>query len=524
MRTKKLEQLAEHWPCVEEIKNKIENQFDKYDKCELILDCDHCDLSFTFSSLDESRQRDEILDKNLNNKKLVSLLNQTDLSEIEANLVEFETNLNLFKKDLFDLFKINSNFKAQTELSETQHQLSNKLVELPSIYTSYALQLDKFKLKLNYLKELLNLKTNMSPKRNVPFYNSIEQHIDLNTNTNQFKYKTNTTKRNSDTQQNEMLTNIHLDFHLNETLDESSSSNFYQTKTSTPRYRHIEIENTINPITGQGTSKFKQQIEPKQSETLLVSKSDKASSTFDDKSIQTEPSSLNKTHFIELDVTKDESSRSSKAKKKFNEQYRSLDSGIIMNSALDNTNITDIGSYSSSTPLTHFLNKTQSSTGNITRDKAVSLNASLPSSGVETKRGLEVLSPEVNKADLNMDEGYYDLRFRGKDLNAPNGGYGLVQNGGVYVEETEQCLEEVEDEEKERDEEEDLGDLTGLEEPKWKFSLTQMIGRGLLLSLLFTLFVYLILPIVFPGCCEFKRDYLFINERTYLKDDEMLPF
>ncbi|CAF0969654.1 unnamed protein product, partial [Brachionus calyciflorus] len=309
IKKKKLENLLKNWCQVEDIKNLIDNQIKKYDS-ELIYDCSiNCTQSSSF--LNETA-REETLNKNLNNRNLLDLLNQSDLDRIESNLTIFETNLNLFRRELFDLFK----FKSETVT----------VTDLESIVSKYSLYLDQFKNKFNYLKELLSYKnrTQIELENSVMSkHSSIIQKIDL---INSNKIKTNTNFNLND--QNDILTNIHLDFQI----DDHQTSHFSNLKTSTPRYRHIEIENTIQPKLGGRRLNYK-------SEEKLS-----------DKSIQT-------------DVLE------TKSKIKNNKNLKSTDSGIVM-SSFDST---DMGSCASSTPFSSSLVKTESSTENISSHKTKEL-------------------------------------------------------------------------------------------------------------------------------------------------------
>lgn len=59
--------------------------------------------------------------------------------------------------------------------------------------------------------------------------------------------------------------------------------------------------------------------------------------------------------------------------------------------------------------------------------------------------------------------------------------------------------------------------------PTWTFSFMRLAFYALLFTLLFLTFIYFILPIVMPSCCDYRKDYLIFNEQNY-NNDEMLPF
>lgn len=61
-------------------------------------------------------------------------------------------------------------------------------------------------------------------------------------------------------------------------------------------------------------------------------------------------------------------------------------------------------------------------------------------------------------------------------------------------------------------------------EPKNKgFSCKRLIFYSILFALLLLTFLYIVLPIIMPSCCDYRKDYLVFNEQNY-NNDKMLPF
>lgn len=432
-----MENLLKSWQSLESINKNLYLNFDCFKK-EFNIDGAYYDKN------NNSNRNDLInltLDrfKSTDNKCIYDILKKSILSEIETNLNQFETKLDQFNKELNSL-----------ELIESS--VSN----LFSVYNTYLSDLDKFKYELSYLKDLYesakmnlnyffnssscyyinsddNLKhdkctqSSSDKLKTFEFRNKIEHNIDYDLQPNQ--------------KQDDMLTNIHLDFHLNDTIDDS---NFQMT--STPRYRLIEIENSI-----QGSSRFSRSDDK---ENLLLQSSssrqfttktyaNKSVATVNDKSIQTDMDNdehedkltsnkttnvYKSTHFNEINTkispspirnnndmnnTSNNTTNISCMKKKMlkpkqKSQYRSVDSGIMNSGLLDNTNITntvsDMGSYeSSSVPFNNSFCTNSSSTEQL----ACGLKHRNPNQTREdviqkSTSSVAIAEPEINESDLKI--------------------------------------------------------------------------------------------------------------------------
>lgn len=284
---KNLKNLHIAWQQVEEIKATINNKLSEYET-ELALDCSDCESSCSFMPSDENTV------KNLNNKNLMNMLNLDDLNKLDSSLTVLETHLKSFGRELTNLCKF-----SPDDITEA---------DLESVYSKYSLALAKFKNETKYLRELLKQKERNESYSNKKshLFNSLSQKIDLDSN----KIRTNTS---FNYEHGEFFAKLHLD------LNSAESIHYDELKTSTPRYKHIEIENTISPFQG---AKIKRKLDI---------------TNLENKSIQTDK--VNK-----------------------NDEHKSVDSGII--TSMDST---DVGSFSASTPA--YLTKMESSTENVSSQK-----------------------------------------------------------------------------------------------------------------------------------------------------------
>lgn len=64
---------------------------------------------------------------------------------------------------------------------------------------------------------------------------------------------------------------------------------------------------------------------------------------------------------------------------------------------------------------------------------------------------------------------------------------------------------------------------TELSERPSGFSFMRLLFYALLVILFFLVFIYVVLPITIPSCCDYRKDYLLFNEQNY-NNDGMLPF
>lgn len=52
----------------------------------------------------------------------------------------------------------------------------------------------------------------------------------------------------------------------------------------------------------------------------------------------------------------------------------------------------------------------------------------------------------------------------------------------------------------------------------------RLVFYALLFLLSFVTLIYLVLPVVVPSCCDYRKDFLVFNEQNYYNEDGMLPF
>lgn len=334
---------------------------------------------------------------------------------------------------------------------------------------------------------------------------------------------------------------------------------FSQMKTSTPRYRHIEIENSTSSsqpnqrnndinrllISTDNNNNNNHQKPPK-------TYSDKSITTCDDKSSQTESpsSSAVEAGFKINSISNNISSNSSSGGNgQNNKQYRSLDSGII--SGLDHTNTTDLGSYSSSTPFSSLLNKTDSSKTEpmmlhptqTAVNKQEKSSKSLPHVNIVgtkfTAAKLELSAPVLNESEeMKPVESNLRLRNSGAEVNVVKCEM-KEEKGMIEIESNVKDEDELEDlkllkkyeevsgvvEEEEMEEDSEFVALTNKKEslPKRGFSILRLILNAIVFTILLILFIFIFLPMLMPSCCDYRRESPFFNEQNY-NNDAMMPF
>ena len=296
-----------------------------------------------------------------------------------------------------------------------------------------------------------------------------------NGNRKRYNYKANV-NRNGD---NGMMANIHLDFH-NESIDDSTS-NFQMT--STPRYNHIEIENTVG---------HDLHSKPAKQSLLLTSKtySDKSVATVEDKSSQTDQNKKTTTKFSSIG-----------------------DSGIL--SHLENTTNSAIGLYSTPIPLNghsrikeskSFASRSMQATPKryeIFTENSKSMPHVDQILELKSLKKNEIQMDEISNGDEELDEEVsndraFKLRKRGlKEYHVKE---------EVDIEDTIAPV-----------------DVNVEEFQEKKFSLIRFLKYCLFLMILFALLILYLLPAMFPSCCDFKRSYVIFNEQKY-NDDQPLPF
>jgi hypothetical protein len=198
--------------------------------------------------------------------------------------------------------------------------------------------------------------------------------------------------------------------------------------------------------------------------------------------------------------------------------YRSLDSGIVCG-VLDNTNATtgsDNGSFSS-TPFSNSFNahKTESSELISDRKNKKYEKRSIIDESVQYSKSL----PHVNKisfTDLPLNELKLRKPTKKEEIIEP------VLEANKELAEQEELVEEivenvgaliVEDEDEVK---------AKIEQPKRKFSLIRFLGYGLLFAIMFSLFLVILLPILMPSCCDYRKEFLIFNEK-FINDDDILP-
>ena len=414
-----------------------------------------------------------------------NLLSEQSLNDFTTELKNFETNLNNFKSDL---------------ILSNCFQLNTVIVE---VYNLYQIEMDQFKFELSYL-------TKKNSSKLETFLKMDQKCVDPNCeNYKKFNYKSTATTDNDES--NEIMTNIHLDFHMNDSIDEN---NFQMT--STPRYNHhhhIQIENSIN--------QFKQ-------DSLLLTKTycDKSMATVDDKYSQTDFIDLktpNKTKSDKrLYQSTDFSTNKLNSKKNLN-THRSLDSGIMC--GLDNTSASyGLGSYSSSSPLNYsFANKTNSSEV-INQEKDLNgIHAHFDAS-TYTYAPIELNSIYKIEEPLIVDEQH----LRKRQLNSS-----LINN---KIEEVDTLVTTSDSEinftktelailnQDVIDTKIAIDDVKNISKKQNEFSFFRLLKYFFLFIFLVCLFVFFILPSLMPSCCDFRKEFLIFNEKNYNYDDTPLPF
>lgn len=441
-----------------------------------------------------------------------------------------ESNLNVFILEL-------NNFESYLSKLKNELILSNCFslnTTITDTFNTYLIEMENFKAELSFITKFN--KENMKQDVKISYTKSEERRChdpnceNFKRNYN-FKTATTTTTENKyDDSTNEMMTNIHLDFQMNDSIDENN----YQ-MTSTPRYNHYR--NTTN-------NKQTSLLQPK---TFC----DKSMATVDDKSSQTDfivPNDLKTTNNKNLQINKrnnekrlyqssDFNAKNFDIKKNLN-THRSLDSGIMC--GLDNTTASfGLGSYSSSSPLSYsFGNKTGSSEL-IRKDQDQENNIQQVENDIEE----EIVNLELNKKEEEEEEQVIEeetcLRNRTK-LN--------------------KCLEEEEDIKTSQTQEESEFITTSLDD-EINFTKTELeilnnenlnenpfisssssinnssssdrkgdnlffrLFKYLLMFIMFIcIFVFIIMPNLMPSCCDFRREFLIFNEKNYNYDDTPLPF
>jgi len=450
-----------------------------------------------------------------------------------------ESNLNVFILEL-------NNFESYLSKLKNELILSNCFslnTTITDTFNTYLIEMEHFKAELSFITKFNKENMKQDVKMN---YTKSEERRCHDPNCENFKRNynfktattTTTTENKYDDSTNEMMTNIHLDFQMNDSIDENN----YQ-MTSTPRYNHYR--NTAN-------NKQTSLLQPK---TFC----DKSMATVDDKSSQTDfivPSDLKTTNNKNLQMNKrnnnekrlyqssDFNAKNFDIKKNLN-THRSLDSGIMC--GLDNTTASfGLGSYSSSSPLSYsFGNKTGSSEL-IRKDQDQENNIEQVENDIEK----EIVNLELNKKEEQEEQEQEQeqeeetcLRNRTK-LN--------------------KCLEEEEDIKTSQTQEESEFITTSLDD-EINFTKTELeilnnedlnenriissnvssinnsssnssserkgdnlffrLFKYLLMFIMFIcIFVFIIMPILMPSCCDFRREFLIFNEKNYNYDDTPLPF
>jgi hypothetical protein len=518
IRIRKLDSLLAPWTDLDKNVNELESKFSK--KLDSLIDCNYCDKKL-----------------NLNlTKRILRALKESgiDLAEIEQSLTQTEINLDIFKSELF----------AFNSASDKANQFS--------VYNTYLLKLDKFKFKFNYIKEIVSrsseLKLNAEDELAMNTKFTSTSNLANKTCSNpdckhfkhehQFSFKSNARgggvtsefSLNEGETSNNLMTNIHLDFQLNDSIDESSN---YQ-KTSTPRYRHLDCETPGSKLN------YRMSNEANLLKQAQKTYSDKSIATVDDKSSQTDLEPARKERYyikIERPVEKEEqasfvelppSPKSTQNKIAQQPAYRSLDSGIMCG-ALDNTNATtgsDNGSYSS-TPFSNSFNANKTESSELIADRA---NKKLDES-VKYSKSL----PHVDKISNIRKMSSVSLEpiaFRVNELKLRKP---VKENEPISrieaIEEVKSALEAncelAEQEESVQGVVEDAGAVIVAEveaktSPKRKFSFVRFFCYGLLFAIMLGLLLLIVLPYMMPACCDYRKEFLIFNEK-FIYDDDKLP-
>jgi hypothetical protein len=459
----------------------------------------------------------------------------------ESALNEFSSELNHFEVYL-------SNLKSELILSNC-FSLNNHIAE---IYNSYLQEMDQFKFELNFLKKCNLTKDNKESVANLPQastssvvkinYKKVEErkchdpgceNFNKPTASNNFNYKATTTTTETQYEEtNEMMTNIHLDFHMNDSIDE----NQFQ-MTSTPRYnhrQHIQIENSNSPNSLRSSAN--------KQENLLQAKTfcDKSMATVDDKSSQTDFAAHEENKCIKnqskitrsnqsdkrLYQSSDFSPKRFEIKKNLN-THRSLDSGIMCSLDQTSTSYSGLGSYSFSSPLNYsFANKTESSEV-INQVKYIKTDASTNTDGpiVQSVPAALNFDFNVSNQEINLRKRQFEKDVEDKEVkmsfsHESTDSMQTSTESEINFSKTELAMLSQEGLNNEKDTKNQI-----IQSKKDKdFTFYRLIKYFFLLILFICTFVFLVIPALIPSCCDFRKEFLIFNEKNYNYDDTPLPF
>lgn len=159
--------------------------------------------SFPSLSLQQHQQPPKLAEKLLFALKLT----ESDLDEIELELEKAQVYLESLRNQLLTLFRIAAS-------GSNSNAITSNLEKQVPIYNSLLLTMDKFKFELNYLRTNLN-EQNAAVKQNENNFRQDENRLHIDLDGNQITYKSNLSSHHHRHDDPDMMTNIHLDFHVN---------------------------------------------------------------------------------------------------------------------------------------------------------------------------------------------------------------------------------------------------------------------------------------------------------------------
>ncbi len=478
-RIKNLSSFLNVWYEVENLLNNLESK----------LDCFKLESISKWTGYGDKLNMKNQVDLKMYNE-LIEKINHANLDEIHINIKQLESKLQLFKQTFDSLVQESGGAKDKAFY----------------VYESYLNRVEKFHLQLDLMREFvmknkptsemmreehqpdlqsiinqgsseekeeMGEKTEVKGEQQQTVYTPISSTLTSKPNQtpeskNNYKLELDINKDNLNYKSviNKDEHNFQLDLHLNDSID---NSNFQMT--STPRFRHIEIENSMNQVF---TSKFKhyQSMEPASPrDNLLLSKSlmDRPVKSIEEKSVQTDD--------IKVMERKEKVPISKLIESIAQDDSRWLnletpDSGILIDQ-IESTPITTrhLDRFMTKSPkvYTKFLRE---------RKSAESIDGDLKANNVMRKLAKEEEEIEEEKIEL--------LKPR------------------EFDEEQEEHEENV------------------IRVERWQFSPLRFLLYAFMFSLILTTVVYFLLPNIVPSCCDYKREFLIFNEKN-LKDD-YLPF
>lgn len=377
--------------------------------------------------------------------------------------------------------------------------------------------MEQFKFELTYFNKIQN--DRMQVKQDVKLkYNSNKSETEhnkkcLDPNCENFKksanfnFKTSAEHHYENTNEN-IMTNIHLDFHMNDSIDEN---NFQMT--STPRYNHKK-------------------------ESLLQTKTycDKSMATVDDKSIQTDfndskpPKLMNRTaNEPRLSQSTDFKSKQLKEINKNLNTHRSLDSGIMC--GLDNTTQSlGLGSFasSSSSPLSYSFDQKNHSGDLIMHEKEA--NTIQADASTNTDAPLVELTETPLNVELNVNEKKVKLNeevyVRKRLINHSFNELDTIVTSSAENNEPEaKCQDTFSSDLNDINNElENNQDAIDISKKETSFNYLRLLKYFFMFMFIICLFVFMIMPRLIPTCCDFKKEFLIFNEKNFNYDDTPLPF